>query len=55
MNGCSFSTLITCFNVLELTLNEHVTHNFSSSLKAVFEFLPLHIDSLNLQCQVLAR
>jgi len=55
MNGCSFSTLMTCFNMLELSQKEHVTHDFSPALQAVFEFLPFHIDSLNLLCQVLAR
>lgn len=47
--------LMTCFNILELSQNKHVTHEFSSSLQAMFEFLPFHIDSLNLPCQELAR
>lgn len=54
MGGCSPGTLVTCFRVLELSQNKHVAHEFSS-LRAMFEFLPFHIDSLDMLCQELAR
>lgn len=45
MDSCSLSTLMICFYVLELSQNKHVIHKFSS-LQAMFEYLPFHIDSL---------
>lgn len=47
--------LMICFNMLELSQNKHVTHEFSLSLQAMLEFLPLYTDPLNLPCQELAR